>query len=156
LEKPPNFGEPAAPFDGPLKARKRLADSRFEEWLYTPDEGEEVEEETEQQALEAKWAEEDLKLRLQTAGCVAIPVLFIGMGIVSLFTTSWTVTVPFMWMFTNIPLLTFAVITWRRREWRLGLKRPVKGRKARILAVLAVLFSLISFLLFIAKAMMYG
>ncbi|WP_447751966.1 hypothetical protein [Sphingopyxis fribergensis] len=156
MKRLPDLGEPAAPFDGALKARKQFADDAFEEWLYAPDEGEGIAEETEQQALEAQWAEEDLKLRLQTAGYIGIPAVFIGVGIVSLFTTSWSIRIPFMWGFMNLPLLTLAVITWRRRELRFGLKRPVKGRKARIVAVLLVLFSFVSFALAVAQAMMLG
>lgn len=156
MERSPDLGEPAALFDELLRARKQLADGTFEEWLYAPGEDEGTAEETEQQALEAQWAEEDLRLRLQTAGYIAIPVVFIGAGIVSLFTTSWSIRIPFYWAFMNLPLLTLAVITWRRRELRLGLKRPVKGRRARIVAVLLLLFSFVSFVLGLASAMMLG
>ena len=152
----PDYGEPAAPFSGSLKARKQLADGAFEEWLYAPEEGEGAVEETEQQALEAQWAEEDLKLRLQTAGYIGILAVFVGMGIVSLFATSWSARIPFIWAFANLPLLTLAAITWRRREMRFGLKRPVKGRKARIMAVLLVLFSFTSFVLAVVPAMVLG
>lgn len=149
----PDFSESVPPSDGPLKARRQLADGAFERWLYAPDEGEVAAEETEQQALEAQWAEEDLKLRLQMAGYIGIPAVFIGGGIVSLFTTSWG-RLPFFWLLMNLPLLTLAVITWRRRELRFGLKRPVKGRKARIMAVLLVMFSFVSFALAVAHMMM--
>ena len=55
-----------------------------------------------------------------------------------------------------MPLLTLAVVTWRRRELRFGLKRPVKGRKARILAIILVLSSGVTFALAVAQAMMRG
>ncbi len=153
MKRLPDFGETAAQSDSALKARKQVADDAFEEWLYVPDDGEGTAEETEQEALEAQWAEEDLKLRLQTAGYIGIPAVFIGMGIVSLFTTSWSIWIPFLWAFMNLPLLTLAVITWRRRELRLGLKRPVKGRKARIVAVMLLLFSFVSFVMAMAQTM---
>lgn len=149
-------GNAAAPFDGLLKARKQLGDNAFDEWLYTPEEDWGPAEETEQQALEAEWAEDDLKLRMKTAGYISIPAGFIGVGVLSLFTTSWGAQIPFMWAVINLPLLTLAVITWRRRELRLGLKRPVKGRRARILAVILVLFSFLSFVLDWVPAMMRG
>ncbi|SEH20270.1 hypothetical protein SAMN05428974_3969 [Sphingopyxis sp. YR583] len=107
--------------------------------------------ETEEQALEAQWAEDDLRLRVQTAGGVAIAAAFLGMPIVTLFSTSLAVQIPFIWGFMNIPLLTFAIITWRRRELRFGLKRPVKGRKARIMVVLLVLSSFVSWVLAVAN-----
>jgi hypothetical protein len=146
----------AAAFDGPLKARKQIGDTAFEEWLYTPEEDWGPAEETEQEALEVEWAEDDLKLRIKTAGYISIPVGFMGLGVLSLFTTSWGAQIPFMWAIINLPLLTLAVMTWRRRELRLGLKRPVKGRKARILAVALVLFSFLSFMLAWVSAMMRG
>ncbi len=93
---------------------------------------------------------------MKTAGYISIPAGFIGVGVLSLFTTSWGAQIPFMWAVINLPLLTLAVITWRRRELRLGLKRPVKGRKARILAVILVLFSFLSFVLDWVPAMMRG
>lgn len=154
MERPQDFGDATGPFDGPLKARKQLGDNAFEEWLYTPEEDWGLTEETEQQALEAEWAEDDLKLRIKMAGYISIPAGFIGLGVLSLFTTSRGAQIPFMWAVINLPLLTLAVISWRRRELRLGLKRPVKGRKARILAIILVLSSFMSFVL--ALAMMRG
>lgn len=156
MEGPQDFGNAAAPFDGPLKARERLGDDAFEKWLYTPEEDWGAAEETEQQALEAEWAEDDLRLRIKMAGYIAIPAGLIGMGILSLFTTSLGAQIPFAWVFINLPLLTLAVITWRRRELRLGLKRPVKGRKARILAVILVMLSFMSFVLGWMQAVMRG
>ena len=156
MKGPQDFGNAAAPFDGPLKARERIGDNVFEEWLYTPEEDWGPAEETEQQALEAEWAEDDLRLRIKTAGYIAIPAVFKVMGILSLFTTSWGAQISFLWVFINLPLLTLAVITWRRRELRLGLKRPVKGRKARILAVILVMLSFISFVLAWMQAGMRG
>ena len=57
MEGPQDFGNAAAPFDGPLKARERLGDDAFEKWLYTPEEDWGAAEETEQQALEAEGYE---------------------------------------------------------------------------------------------------
>ena len=151
MEGPQDFRKTAAPFDELLKARQQIADGGFEKWLYAPAEGEADIPETEEQALEAQWAEDDLKLRLKTAGGVSIAAVFLGMPIVTLFSTSLAVQIPFIWGFMNIPLLTLAVLTWRRRELRLGVKRPVKGRKARILAALLVLFSFFSFVLAVAN-----
>lgn len=151
-----NSGGPATPFEGSLKARKQLADDDYEQWLYASDEDGEPAEETEQQALEAEWAEEDLKLRIKTAGYIAIPAGFIGLGILSFFTTSLAAQTFFIWVVINMPLLTLAVVTWRRRELRFGLKRPVKGRKARILAVILVLSSGVTFALAVAQSMMRG
>ncbi|KGB54934.1 hypothetical protein FG91_01563 [Sphingopyxis sp. LC81] len=154
VEGPQDLRKPPAPFDELLKAREQLADGGFEAWLYAPIDGEVETPETEEQALEAQWAEEDLKLRLKVAGGVAIAAVFLGMPIVTLFSTSWGVQIPFIWAFMNIPLLTLAVITWRRRELRFGVKRPVKGHKARIMAVLLVLFSFFSFVLAAASTML--
>lgn len=156
MEGPQDFRKSAAPFDELLNARQQIADGGFGKWLYAPAEGETETPETEQQALEAQWAEDDLKLRLKIAGGVAIAALFLGMPIVTLFSSSLAVQVPFIWGFMNIPLLTFAVITWRRRELRLGVKRPIKGRKARILAVLLVLFTFLSSALAFANAAIGG
>jgi len=156
LEGSPDFNESAPLFDGPLKGRKQLANGAFEEWLYAPGEDEGAVEETEQQTLEAQWAEEDLILRLQMAGYIGIPAVFIGGGIISLFTTSLGARLPFFWVLMNLPLLTLAVITWRRSELRFGLKRPVRGQKARIVAVLLALISFVSFVLAAAQTMMRG
>lgn len=147
-----NPGDPATPLEGPLKARKQLADDGFEQWLYAPDDDGVPAEETEQQALEAEWAEEDLKLRIRTAGYISIPAGFIGLGILSLFTTSPAAQTFLIWVVINIPLLPLAVVTWRRRELRFGLKRPIKGRKARIMVAILVLSSGASF----ALAMAHG
>lgn len=155
MERPQDLRKPTAPFDELLKARKQLSDGGFEAWLYASVDDEAETPETEQQALEAQWAEEDLKLRLKMAGGVAIAALFLGMPIVTLFSTSWGVQIPFMWAFMNIPLLTLAVITWRRRELRFGVKRPVRGHKARIMALLLVLFSFISFVLAVVSSIRF-
>ena len=156
MEGLPDFRKAAAPLDELLKARQQIADDGFETWLYAPAEGEAETPETEEQALEAQWAEGDLKLRLKAAGGISIAAALLGMPVVTLFSTSWAVQIPFIWAFMNIPLLTLAVITWRRRELRFGLKQPVKGRKARILAVLVVLFSFFSFVLAIAGVAFRG
>lgn len=156
MERPQDFSKSAAPFRELLNARQQIADGGFEKWLYAPAEGETETPETEEQPLEAQWAEDDLKLRLKIAGGVAIAALFLGMPIVTLVSTSLAVQIPFIWGFMNIPLLTLAVITWRRRELRLGVKRSARGRKARILAVLLVLFSFLSSALAFANAVIGG
>jgi len=151
LEESEDFRRSARLFEQSSKAHQQIADSGFEKWLYAPAEGATETQETEEQALEAQWADDDMMLRLKIAGGVSVAAAFLGMPIVTLFSTSLAVQIPFIWGFMNIPLLTLAVITWRRRELRLGVKRPVRGRKARILVVMLVLFSFLSFAMAVAN-----
>lgn len=155
MEGPKDLRKPNALFGELLKARKQLAHGTFEEWLYAPIDGKPEAPETEEQAIEAQWAEEDLRLRLKIASGIAIVAAVIGMPVVSLFSTSSIVTIPFIWSIMNIPLLTLATITWRRRELRLGVKRPVKGLKARVLVVLTVLFSFLVYVIDAAFALLF-
>lgn len=122
-------------------ARQQIQQDGFEKWLYAPTDGTAEVVETEEQALEGEWAEEDLKLRIRFARYAAIPIGFCLFGILSFFTTSWVAQLPIIWAPMFLPIITFAVITCRRGELRLGVKRPIRGYKARLIASLLVLAS---------------
>jgi hypothetical protein len=100
------------------------------------------------EALERAVEEEDFRLRMELGGgaaMVAIGAMFLLLPFLaglSLPFLSWPLTV---WAVVNLPLLTLAVLAWRRGRMPLGGGRFLEGRLARKAAIALVLANLLLF-----------